>query len=162
MFPIFEILVTTLEAIGEACGRRKPKTPEEMERQRIQRRNDRAMMFFIVFAAIRASMLGGPLGAEIAPLTGPMYQLFVFFMITDPRTVVRSKQGQVVVVVIVALVEALIRVAGDMGLPFLTPLYASPPLFALCIVGPIALVVDLARSRPPSVAPAANPQPRAA
>ena len=117
---------------------------------------------FIVLAAIRASMLGGPLGAEIAPLTGPMYQLFVFFMITDPRTVVRSKQGQVVVVVIVALVEALIRVAGDMGLPFLTPLYASPPLFALCIVGPIALVVDLARSRPPSVAPAANPQPRAA
>jgi len=23
--------------------------------------------------------------AEIAPITGPMYQLFVFFMITDPR-----------------------------------------------------------------------------
>jgi len=76
-----------------------------------------------------------------------MYQLFVFFMITDPRTIVRSRRGQVAVVVIVALVEALIRVAGDYGLPWLTPLYASPPLFALTIVGPIALFVDLRRQR---------------
>lgn len=102
---------------------------------------------FLALAVARASLVGGPLGGEIAPLTGPMYQLFVFFMITDPRTIVRSKRGQVVVVVIVALVEALIRVAGDYGLPWLTPLYASPPLFALTIVGPIALFVDLRRER---------------
>ena len=31
--------------------------------------------------------------AEVAPITGPMYQLFVFFMITDPKTTVRSKIG---------------------------------------------------------------------
>jgi Na+-transporting NADH:ubiquinone oxidoreductase subunit NqrB len=102
---------------------------------------------FVLLAAARASIVGGPLGGEIAPLTGPMYQLFVFFMITDPRTIVRSRRGQVVVVVIVALVEALIRVAGDYGLPWLTPLYASPALFALTIVGPIALFVDLRRQR---------------
>lgn len=102
---------------------------------------------FLALAVARASLVGGPLGGEIAPLTGPMYQLFVFFMITDPRTIVRSKRGQVVVVVIVALVEALIRVAGDYGLPWLTPLYASPPLFALTIVGPIALFMDLRRER---------------
>jgi hypothetical protein len=102
---------------------------------------------FVALAVARASLVGGPLGGEIAPLTGPMYQLFVFFMITDPRTIVRSKRGQVVVVVIVALVEALIRVAGDYGLPWLTPLYASPPLFALTIVGPIALFMDLRRER---------------
>ena len=100
---------------------------------------------FLVLAMVRVAMTGGPLGGEIAPLTGPMYQLFVFFMITDPRTIVRSKRGQVLVVVIVALVEALIRVAGDYGLPWLTPLYASPPLFALTIVGPLALFVDLWR-----------------
>lgn len=103
---------------------------------------------FLALAMARVAITGGPLGGEIAPLTGPMYQLFVFFMITDPRTIVRSKRGQVLVVVTVALVEALIRVAGDYGLPWLTPLYASPPLFALTIVGPIALFVDLRRNRP--------------
>ena len=114
---------------------------------------------FLVLAAARVAMTGGPLGGEIAPLTGPMYQLFVFFMITDPRTIVRSKRGQVLVVVIVALVEALIRVAGDYGLPWLTPLYASPPLFALTIVGPLALFVDLRRVRLP--VPATSPRPAA-
>lgn len=103
---------------------------------------------FLVLAAARTAMFGGPLGAEVAPLTGPMYQLFVFFMVTDPRTVVRSRRGQVAVVVIVAFVEALIRVAGDLGVPWLSPLYASPPLFALTIVGPIAMAIDLWRARP--------------
>jgi Na+-transporting NADH:ubiquinone oxidoreductase subunit NqrB len=98
---------------------------------------------FLVLAALRTSIVGGPLWGEIAPLTGPMYQLFVFFMITDPRTIVRSKRGQVLVVVVVASVEALIRMAGDAGLPVLTPLYASPPLFALSIVGPVALFISL-------------------
>jgi Na+-transporting NADH:ubiquinone oxidoreductase subunit NqrB len=102
---------------------------------------------FLVLAVARWTIIGGPLGAEIAPLTGPMYQLFVFFMITDPRTIVRSRRGQMVVVAIVAIVEALIRVAGDAGLPWLSPLYASPALFALTIVGPIALFTDLWRQR---------------
>jgi len=52
MFPVVQIVVTALEAVGEAFGRRKPKTAEEMERQRIQRRNDRAMIFFMVFALV--------------------------------------------------------------------------------------------------------------
>jgi hypothetical protein len=43
-------------------------------------------------------------------------------------------------------VEALIRVAGDHAVPYLTPLYAAPPLFALTIVGPIAMFVHLRRS----------------
>ncbi|MDA1080904.1 MAG: hypothetical protein O2973_04370 [Gemmatimonadetes bacterium] len=117
---------------------------------------------FLVLAAVRTSIFGGPLGAEIAPLTGPMYQLFIFFMITDPRTVVRSKRGQIIVVVIVALVEALIRIAGDLGLPLLSPLYASPPLFALAIVGPIAMMLDLWRTPAANAPPVATPQPAAA
>lgn len=102
---------------------------------------------FLVLAVARWAIIGGPLGAEIAPLTGPMYQLFVFFMVTDPRTIVRSRRGQVLVVATVAIVEALIRVAGDAGLPWLSPLYASPALFALAIVGPAALFTDLWRQR---------------
>jgi hypothetical protein len=50
-----------------------------------------------------------------------------------------------VVVAIVAVVETLIRLAGDFQLALLRPLYVSPPLLALAIVGPIAMLWDLRR-----------------
>jgi len=103
------------------------------------------VLAFVALAAVRVAISGGPLGGEIAPLTGPMYQLFVFFMVTDPRVTVRTKRGQVIVVLLVALVEALIRLAGNVGLPWLTPLYAAPALFALTMVGPPALFLSLRR-----------------
>src|ERR1700684_2384016 len=53
---------------------------------------------FIAFAFIRSWITGSPWQSEIAPITGPMYQLFIFFMITDPKTTVRSKRGQCLVV----------------------------------------------------------------
>jgi Na+-translocating ferredoxin:NAD+ oxidoreductase RnfD subunit len=84
--------------------------------------------------------------AELAPITGPMYQLFVFFMVTDPRTTVSTRRGRMVVVAIVAVVETLIRLAGDFQLALLRPLYVSPPLLALAIVGPIAILWDLRRT----------------
>src|SRR5213082_238155 len=68
---------------------------------------------FLILNGARALALGQPVLPEIAPITGPMYQLFVFFMITDPRTVVRGRRKQMIVVVIIALVESLIRVASD-------------------------------------------------
>ena len=101
---------------------------------------------FIVFALIRNLIVGGPLLAELAPITGPMYQLFVFFMVTDPRTTVSTRKGRIVVVATVALVESLIRLAGDSQVPFLRPFYVSPPLLALAIVGPIAMWWDLRRT----------------
>src|SRR5438034_1119237 len=60
---------------------------------------------FIALAAIRSLVVGGPLLAEIAPLTGPMYQLFIFFMIPDPTTPVRTVRGTVVVAAAVARAE---------------------------------------------------------
>lgn len=100
---------------------------------------------FLALAALRALIFGFPLLAEIAPITGPMYQLFVFFMVTDPRTTVSTRRGRIVVVLIVALVEALIRVAGDLGVGVLAPLYYSPPIMALFLVGPVAMWWDLSR-----------------
>ncbi len=102
---------------------------------------------FLVLTAARCAVTGAPLMAEVAPLTGPMYQLFVFFMITDPRTTVSTRRGRIVVAVIIALVELAIRVAGDAQLPVLTPLSAAPPIFALAIVGPIANVIDRRRAK---------------
>jgi Na+-translocating ferredoxin:NAD+ oxidoreductase RnfD subunit len=100
---------------------------------------------FAVLALLRSGITGDPLLAELAPVTGPMYQLFIFFMITDPRTTVGTRTGRIVVVALVALAEALIRLAGDAGIPGLTPLYYSPPILALFLVGPIAMWWDLRR-----------------
>ncbi len=48
---------------------------------------------FFVFSFVRSALTGVPWLATVAPITGPMYQLFIFFMITDPKTTVRSKSG---------------------------------------------------------------------
>jgi Na+-translocating ferredoxin:NAD+ oxidoreductase RnfD subunit len=74
---------------------------------------------FAVLALLRTLIVGGPLLAEVAPITGPMYQLFVFFMVTDPRTTVSTRRGRMIVVAIVAVVESIIRIAGDFHLPVL-------------------------------------------
>jgi enediyne biosynthesis protein E5 len=98
---------------------------------------------FFLLNGLRAVLLGQPLLPEIAPITGPMYQLFVFFMITDPRTVVRDRRWQVVVAVIIALVETTIRFASDQAWPLPTAFNAAPPLVALFLVGPVAKAIDL-------------------
>ena len=61
---------------------------------------------FIVFAALRAGVTGHPFLSEVAPITGPMYQLYIFFMITDPKTTVHGKGAQCLVAFCVAAVEA--------------------------------------------------------
>ena len=98
---------------------------------------------FVALALVRSSIVGGPLLAEIAPLTGPMYQLFIFFMITDPKTTVSTVRGRMIVAAAVAVAEAAIRLAGDFHVPALTALYPAPPILALAIVGPVANVIDL-------------------
>ena len=57
MIELIQIVVAAFEAVGEACGRRKPETAEEIERQKILRRNKRAMMFFVVFCLIFCGVL---------------------------------------------------------------------------------------------------------
>jgi len=100
---------------------------------------------FIAFAALRHGLAGGPLMAELAPLTGPMYQLFIFFMVTDPKTTVSTVRGRMVVVAAVAAVEAVIRAAGDHHVSLLSALYPAPPILALAIVGPIGKAIDVTR-----------------
>ena len=58
---------------------------------------------------VRSVIEGNPWLADVAPITGPMYQLFIFFMITDPKTTVAPRSAQCVVVFVVALVEAALR-----------------------------------------------------
>jgi Na+-transporting NADH:ubiquinone oxidoreductase subunit NqrB len=91
------------------------------------------VLSFIAFAFLRSWLTGSPWQSEIAPITGPMYQLFIFFMITDPKTTVRSKTGQCVVVFLVALVEMVMRMYQIVYAPF----------YALFIVGPTAMLIEI-------------------
>jgi Na+-translocating ferredoxin:NAD+ oxidoreductase RnfD subunit len=91
------------------------------------------VLSFFLFAFLRAWITGHPWRAEVAPITGPMYQLFVFFMITDPKTTVRTRTGQCVVAFCVALVEFFLRLDQVV--------YA--PIFALFFVGPAANLIEI-------------------
>jgi enediyne biosynthesis protein E5 len=103
---------------------------------------------FLVFGVLRSAITGHPLSAEIAPITGPMYQLFVFFMITDPKTTVRGYRGQILVTFLIALVEAGLRLVHLVHAPY----------YALFIVGPLANLVEIKRdSRRSQAQPAAAP-----
>jgi Na+-translocating ferredoxin:NAD+ oxidoreductase RnfD subunit len=108
---------------------------------------------FLVLGSARALLLGQPVLPEIAPITGPMYQLFVFFMITDPRTVVKGRRNQVIVAFLIAVMETLIRVAADRGVPLPTAFTAAPAFLALATVGPVAKWLDLWRKPAKRVAP---------
>lgn len=88
---------------------------------------------FVVLAFLRSHITGSPWQSEIAPLTGPMYQLFIFFMITDPKTTVRSKSWQCVVVALVAVVEMVLRLSQVVYAPF----------YALFMVGPSAMLIEM-------------------
>src|SRR6202453_113969 len=91
------------------------------------------VLSFIALSFLRAWITGDPWQSEIAPITGPMYQLFIFFMITDPKTTVRSRLGQCVVAFLVALAEMLLRLDSCV----------FAPLYALFWVGPTALLIEM-------------------
>jgi Na+-translocating ferredoxin:NAD+ oxidoreductase RnfD subunit len=105
------------------------------------------VLSFLALNSLRAALLHQPVLPEIAPITGPMYQLFVFFMITDPRTIVRERRWQIVVAVLIALLETAIRFGSDQGWPLPTAFNVGPAFLALAVVGPIAKAIDLARTR---------------
>src|SRR6185503_4204222 len=108
---------------------------------------------FLILNSLRALALGQAVLPEIAPITGPMYQLFIFFMITDPRTVVRGRRKQIGVAVIIAVMETLIRFASDQGWPLPTAFNVAPAFLALATVGPLAKWLDLRRSAAQRTAP---------
>ena len=101
---------------------------------------------FLLLNGARALALGQPLFPELAPITGPMYQLFVFFMITDPRTVVKGRRNQILVAVLIAVAEMVLRLLSDRGVPMPIAFSADPALLSLAIVGPIAKWLDLRRT----------------
>ena len=88
---------------------------------------------FLAFGVIRHFITGHTLGAEIAPITGPMYQLFIFFMITDPKSTIHGRNRQMLVAFLVAAMENVLRLTGDVHAPY----------YALFLVGPAANLVEI-------------------
>lgn len=88
---------------------------------------------FIMLAVLRAYIIHEPVLSEISPVTSPEYQLFIFFMITDPKTTVRSRTGQCAVVIAVAVLEFFFRLNQSV--------YAE--LYALFWIGPIAMLIEM-------------------
>jgi enediyne biosynthesis protein E5 len=88
---------------------------------------------FIVLALLRSAITGHAFLAELAPITGPMYQLFIFFMITDPKTTVKPRWGQCLVAFLVAGMEMILRLAENIHAPY----------YALTLVGPAAMAIQI-------------------
>ena len=88
---------------------------------------------FLALGFARSLVTGQAYLAGIAPITGPMYQLFIFFMITDPKTTVKTRRGQCWVAFSVASVEAVLRLYEQVYAPF----------YALFLVGPFATAAEI-------------------
>jgi Na+-translocating ferredoxin:NAD+ oxidoreductase RnfD subunit len=113
---------------------------------------------FFVFAYWRTLIVHDSFASEAAPITGPMYQLFIFFMITDPPTTLKTKNGRMVVAFLVAAAEHVLRLFTTLRIPFVSPDFAvqiasHAPYFALTIVGPISKFVELYRGSAVAAAP---------
>jgi Na+-translocating ferredoxin:NAD+ oxidoreductase RnfD subunit len=89
---------------------------------------------FVALSLLRSAFTGDSFLAEVAPITGPMYQLFIFFMITDPKTTVKPRWTQCLVAFMVAVVEMILRLSENIHAPY----------YALAIVGPIANAIEIA------------------
>lgn len=103
------------------------------------------LVSFCLLALLRCAITGAHPLTELAPVTGPMYQMLMFFMLTDPRTTVSSRAGRIRVVILIALMECALRLANDFHLAWAAPFDTAPAIFALAIIGPIALALDLRR-----------------
>ena len=102
---------------------------------------------FAVLSYVRSVLTGSLWISEIALLTAPSYMLFMFFMITDPKTTTCTKRRQCAVAVLVAVAETILRLCREIHAPY----------YALFIVAPTTNLLEIwwesrraAKTRPPA------------
>ncbi len=91
-----------------------------------------AAYFALIF--VRGLVVENEWRIELALLTAPSYQLFMIFMITDPKTTTRTWPRQCAVAIVVALVESLLRLGRETHAPYFA-LFIVAPLTNLCEMG---------------------------
>ncbi|WP_128894609.1 RnfABCDGE type electron transport complex subunit D [Longirhabdus pacifica] len=79
---------------------------------------------FVLFAFVRHLFFGAPLLAALGPLMGAALQLFMFFMITDPKTTPTTRKARIAFGLCVAAVDAIFRINR----------FANPQFYALFLV----------------------------
>jgi Na+-translocating ferredoxin:NAD+ oxidoreductase RnfD subunit len=84
---------------------------------------------FNVGVVIRAFITERPVLTVGAPLTGAAFQLFLFYMITDPQTTPRSLRGQIAFGFTVAALDSLLRHIHYKYAPFLA-LFITSALYS--------------------------------
>jgi enediyne biosynthesis protein E5 len=107
---------------------------------------------FVFFAWIRSLITGGgtieAFRSEVSPITGPMYQLFIFFMITDPKTTTKSPRVQMLVAFLIAATECILRLLPHFqSTPAIIILASHAPYFALTIMGPLSNLIEIYQQR---------------
>jgi Na+-translocating ferredoxin:NAD+ oxidoreductase RnfD subunit len=70
--------------------------------------------------------------AEVGQAMGPPFQLFIFFMITDPRTSPSTRTGRIAYALTVAVIDHLFRLMRNQDAPF----------YALFVTSPLAILVE--------------------
>jgi hypothetical protein len=88
---------------------------------------------FATLSCFRSWLSGHPLASELGLLTHPSYMLFIFFMITDPKTTTRTRARQCLVAIVVALVETALRLAEELHAAY----------YALFIVAPVSNLLEI-------------------
>jgi Na+-transporting NADH:ubiquinone oxidoreductase subunit NqrB len=88
---------------------------------------------FTALSLLRSALSNRPVLSELGLLTAPSYLLFMFFMITDPKTTARTRLRRCVVTITVALVETALRFGEVIHAPY----------YALFIVFPISNLLEI-------------------
>lgn len=92
---------------------------------------------FILLGFLRSTINGAPIAAEVGILLGPLYQIFIFFMITDPRTSPATRKGRIIYALAIAFTEALFRLLRNHNAPF----------FAVFVINPLAVIWEALAER---------------
>lgn len=86
---------------------------------------------FSLGAYLRSSFAGIPLIIALGPATGAAFQLFVFYMITDPKTTPSERRYQALFGLALGMIDALFRYNENKYAPFLALFILTPflPIF---------------------------------
>jgi hypothetical protein len=114
---------------------------------------------YLLLSPLRSWLTGNAWLTEVAPLTGPMYQLFMCFMITDPKTTTQKVWSQCLVAGLVAVAETCLRLAPTLVVAAPDVLSYDAPYIALFVVGPVANVIEILMTPKMPGAVKAQPEP---
>ena len=100
-------------------------------------------LVYTLLSPLRSWLTGNQWLTEIAPLTGPMYQLYMCFMITDPKTTTHKVWSQCLTAGLVAVAETAFRLAPTLFPTAPEFLSFDAAYLALFVVGPTANLIEI-------------------